>query len=43
MYIIGENIHIISPKVKEALQERDARSSLRWPNGNLRPARRRWT
>ena len=23
MYIIGENIHIISPKVKEALQERD--------------------
>jgi cobalamin-dependent methionine synthase I len=25
MYIIGENIHIISPKVKEALQNKDAR------------------
>lgn len=25
MYIIGENIHIISPRVKEALQEKDAR------------------
>jgi len=25
MYIIGENIHIISPKVKEALAERDAK------------------
>lgn len=25
MYIIGENIHIISPKVKEALAEKDAR------------------
>ena len=25
MYIIGENIHIISPKVKDALSERDAR------------------
>jgi len=25
MYIIGENIHIISPKVKEALKERDAK------------------
>ena len=25
MYIIGENIHIISPKVKEALQAKDAR------------------
>lgn len=25
MYIIGENIHIISPKVKEALKEKDAR------------------
>jgi hypothetical protein len=25
MYIIGENIHIISDKVKEALAERDAR------------------
>lgn len=25
MYIIGENIHIISPKVKEALRERDAK------------------
>ncbi len=24
MYIIGENIHIISPKVKKALAERDA-------------------
>lgn len=24
MYIIGENIHIISPRVKEALKERDA-------------------
>jgi 5-methyltetrahydrofolate corrinoid/iron sulfur protein methyltransferase len=24
MYIIGENIHIISPKVKDALRERDA-------------------
>jgi 5-methyltetrahydrofolate corrinoid/iron sulfur protein methyltransferase len=24
MYIIGENIHIISPKVKEAVQEKDA-------------------
>jgi cobalamin-dependent methionine synthase I len=25
MYIIGENIHIISPKVKTALKERDAK------------------
>ena len=25
MYIIGENIHIISPKVKEAVQGRDAK------------------
>ena len=25
MYIIGENIHIISPKVKEAIKERDAK------------------
>jgi 5-methyltetrahydrofolate corrinoid/iron sulfur protein methyltransferase len=25
MYIIGENIHIISPKVKEALKDRDAK------------------
>ncbi|MFO7538968.1 MAG: dihydropteroate synthase, partial [Chloroflexota bacterium] len=25
MYIIGENIHIISPKVKEALKDKDAR------------------
>ena len=25
MYIIGENIHIISPKVKEAIQERNAK------------------
>jgi 5-methyltetrahydrofolate corrinoid/iron sulfur protein methyltransferase len=25
MYIIGENIHIISPKVKEAVKERDAK------------------
>jgi 5-methyltetrahydrofolate corrinoid/iron sulfur protein methyltransferase len=24
MYIIGENIHIISPRVKKALAERDA-------------------
>ncbi len=24
MYIIGENIHIISPKVKKALAEKDA-------------------
>ncbi len=24
MYIIGENIHIISPKVKKALADRDA-------------------
>ena len=23
MYIIGENIHILSPKVKQALAERD--------------------
>ena len=25
MYIIGENIHIISPKVKEALANKDAK------------------
>lgn len=25
MYVIGENIHIISPKVKEALKEKDAK------------------
>ena len=30
MYIIGENIHIISEKVKEALTERNGRFFRTW-------------
>ncbi len=43
MYIIGENIHIISEKVKIALAERDANSSRTWPFSRWKPGRRRWT
>ena len=30
MYIIGENIHIISEKVKEALKARDPPAADKW-------------
>ena len=44
MRIIGENIHILSPKVKEAVANRDSEVL---PGvcrcGRLRPARGRWT
>ena len=36
--IIGENIHIISPKVKEALAARDGAFFRTWPSGKWKPA-----
>ena len=41
MKIIGENIHIMSPKVKEAIANRDPRSFRTRPGARSQPARGR--
>ena len=43
MYIIGENIHIISQAVKDALRERDAKFFQELAVKQVEAGRRRWT